>query len=210
MTVMTDLTRRAATYIGDHGWVQNRAEDEAGRVCVAGALRACADTDTERAVTLAILRARGRGEEWNDTAGRTREQVRQCLAATTVTEDDLTGMLGPNWRHMTALLARAERLTAGEHQRLAVDDNDDLRLARHIAQDLVAKHDRCAVPQIEIPPVGETLSGGVGDALWGLSTRDLIGQHGYTREDYTALTSAWAHVVGAAYPDDDIHGEGAR
>lgn len=119
MTVMTDLTRRAATYIGDHGWVQNRAEDDDGRVCIAGALRACADTDTDRAVTQAILRARGRGEDWNDQPGRTVGQVRDCLAASTVTECDLTGMLGPNWRHLMSMLRRAESLTAVERQRMS-------------------------------------------------------------------------------------------
>lgn len=202
MTVMTDLTSKAATYISDQGWLQNRMEDEAGRVCVAGALRACATTDTDRAVTLAVLRATGHGEEWNDAAGRTETEVLGYLAAATITDDDLTGLLGPNWRHMLDLLRRSEHLTSEERRGLSVGDTDDLRVARHVAQDLVAEHARAAVPHIEIPPLGETISGGLGDALWGLATRDLIGEHGYTREDYTALTSAWTRVAGPAHPDD--------
>lgn len=35
-----------------------------------------------------------------------------------------------------------------------------------------------------------------------LVVRDLIGQHGFTADDYRALTARWASVVGPVHPDD--------
>jgi hypothetical protein len=39
-------------------------------------------------------------------------------------------------------------------------------------------------------------------AVTALVLRHLIGRHGFTRDDYDALTRPWAKVIGPAHPDD--------
>ena len=42
-----------------------------------------------------------------------------------------------------------------------------------------------------------------GDAARAVALRDLIGQHGFTADDYRTITSLWSGVMGAAHPDDE-------
>lgn len=196
MTFVTDVTTHASAHLAAHGWIQNRMEDETGRVCLAGAVWACAADPTAAALTLAVLRAQGLGEEWNDAPERTEHEVRQRLATLTITESDLTRLIGPHWREVAAILRRAETLSGKEHQRLSVADSGDLWVARHVAQDRASERGRAAVAHIEIPPVRQAISGGIGDALWAVATSDLIGEGGYTRADSRLLMDAWTRVVG--------------
>jgi hypothetical protein len=47
-----------------------------------------------------------------------------------------------------------------------------------------------------------TAGDAAGAAALALAVRDLIGQHGFTRDYYDALTGPWALVVGRVHPDD--------
>ena len=42
----------------------------------------------------------------------------------------------------------------------------------------------------------------VGDAACALVVRDLIGQYGFTQEQYDLLTGPWRTVIGPIHPDD--------
>lgn len=195
MNTMASLTRHASAHIGTHGWLQYRMVDEAGRVCIRGAVAACAGNATEDALTMAVLRADGHGEDWNDMTGRTAREVRDYLAGAPVTDETLTEVLGPQWGEIAVLLQRADALTSKELRTLGPRDSDRLHRARHQADAAARDHGRTAVQHIETPPSGEPLSGAVGDAVRALAVRDLTGD-GFTREHYDILISAWTRAVG--------------
>ena len=75
-----DVLRKAADYIEVHGWVQGRPQ-EAGSVCVARAIRVCATGTRQFLEARApLLSALGMDHaldlpNWNDTPGRTAEEV---------------------------------------------------------------------------------------------------------------------------------------
>lgn len=195
MNAMASLTRHASAHMRVHGWLQYRMVDEDGRVCLRGAVAACAGNASEDALTMAVLRADGHGEEWNDTVGRTAREVRDYLAGASVTDETLTEVVGPQWEEIAVLLRRAETLTDAELRPLRQRESAALHGARCRADAVAREHGRTAVQHIETPPSGEPLSGGVGDAVRALSVRDLIGRD-YTREDYDILISAWTRAVG--------------
>ena len=200
---LTDLIRAAGRVVPVRGWIQNRAMDETGQVCVSGAVRVCAHTPAERSLALAVLRSRDHAEEWNDAPGRTLDEIEQYLAAAEVTPDDCQALLGPAAAHIETLLTRAAALPRDQQETLAGSGGDDLLLARSLAGDVAAERCRAAVPRIEVPPYEESATGGIGDAVWALATRDLIGTGGYTGDDYATLTRAWVDATGVeAHPDD--------
>lgn len=69
----------AAKYIEEHGWHQGSLSDAAGAVCLIGALSACGGGGSRQLYELLTGISHGLAE-WNDTPGRTPEEVIDLLA----------------------------------------------------------------------------------------------------------------------------------
>lgn len=97
---LTLVGRRASTLISKAGWIQDQMTGSNGELCIiAGAHeanRGAAPLGLSH-VLREILEANQRAESWNDTEGRTQEEVVGFLSGLTVTEDDLHSTFGPKW-----------------------------------------------------------------------------------------------------------------
>lgn len=66
----------AAQYIRDHGWCQHVTRDRQGRVCLSGALyRNAEEPDYTNAAYAVYALIKENLAEWNDTPGRTEQEV---------------------------------------------------------------------------------------------------------------------------------------
>lgn len=82
----------AADYIERHGWCQYIVEDNQGRVCIGGAISAAAsNSDQDDLYVYALVRLDKYLHSyklvpfWNDTPGRTKEEVIAALRAAAYT-----------------------------------------------------------------------------------------------------------------------------
>lgn len=112
------LPLKAAEYMAEHGWAQGTEKDDAGRVCLTGALRYCDPRPGDWLIARGVYRARGRAESWNDEKGRTADEVLSVLHAE-ITDADLADTFGPQWLEIVALVRRAAVLTPDEAKALA-------------------------------------------------------------------------------------------
>lgn len=91
-TIVSKL-RQAATYIKNHGWCQRLAEDDNGRVCLVGALSKVCNRNSSTYANIPDIRnvikklnpivMKSRSlVDYNDTIGRTKEQVIELLETT--------------------------------------------------------------------------------------------------------------------------------
>ncbi len=100
MTITTELTerlRQAAGYIKKDGWTSGTEQDSAGRVCLTGAVRLCSPQPGDAWIIRQVLRKINHAEQWNDTTGRTGDEVAAYLAAFEVTDVLLAETFGPDW-----------------------------------------------------------------------------------------------------------------
>lgn len=76
------ILRAAAQELRDHGWCQHEGEDEKGRHCALGAIGVVAGLGQyETATVLRIYLKTPYIGDWNDTPGRTQEEVIAALEA---------------------------------------------------------------------------------------------------------------------------------
>ena len=107
--------------------IKGTEQDDAGRVCLTGALRLCSPVPGDSYIAREVFRRRDRAEGWNDQNGRTADEVVAYLAATEITDEELADMFGPQWREIVALV----RAVSGATQQQIVD----LAAARAAARD---------------------------------------------------------------------------
>lgn len=175
----------AADKIEGH-WIQGRQRD-GDRMCLVGGLEACGLAPGEWLIARAVARRRGHGERWNDDRNRTEAEVLEWLrSAEPITETELADVFGPQWEQICALVLRAARLTPDEARQLVAA----VAAARDATRDAARVAARDAA------------RAAAGDAATALAVRDLIGQHGLTREHYDTLTRPWRETVGPVHPDD--------
>ena len=204
------LPALAAGYITEHGWTQGTEQDDAGRVCLTGALRLCSPVPGDSYIARGVFRRRGRAEGWNDEHGRTAGEVVAYLAATEITDEELAETFGPQWREIVALV----RAVSGATQQQIVDlaaaraaARDAARAAARdaawdAAQDAAWAAARDAAGDAVRDAAGAAAWAAAGAAAWALTTRDLISTNGYTQAHYDLLTGPWRQVMGPLHADD--------
>ena len=175
----------AAEKVEGH-WTQG-AMHHGDRMCLVGGLESCGLAPGEWLIARAVARHRGHGEPWNDTDGRTEDEVVVWLrTAEPITPDELAEVFGPQWEQVCALVLRAARLTPDKAKALGA--------ARGAAWD--------AARDAAWGAAWDAAWYAARDAAWALVIRDLIGQHGFTQDHYDTLTGPWRRVIGPVHPDD--------
>ncbi len=220
------LPAHAADLIDRVGWTQGTERDDAGRVCLTGALRYCDPQPGDWLIAREIFRAKGRAEGWNDASERTCNEVVELLRSTEITDAELAQTFGPSWETVVNLVHTAATITplqvldltaARDAARGAAWDaawdaawgaawaaaRDAARAAARDAARAAARDAaRAAARDAAWDAAWGAAWDAAWDAAWGAVTRDLIGQHGYTQEHYDTLTRPWREAVGRLHPDD--------
>lgn len=80
------ILRKAAQLLKERGWIQKKMQDEAGRMCMLGAVIAASDELRAKGSAVAgerleklMLETRLSVPSWNDVMGRTKEEVIEKL-----------------------------------------------------------------------------------------------------------------------------------
>ena len=119
--ITQDLNARiaaASRHLGERGWTQGAELDDAGQVCLNGAIRYCAPQNGDEYLVRAVLRHQGYDEEWNDDPQRTEDEVRDFLGSFAVTDSDLEETFGPYWVEMVQIIRQAATLTPCQVQHI--------------------------------------------------------------------------------------------
>lgn len=190
---------------GEH-WVKGSWGDGDG-MCLHGAIRHCSPVPGDAFLVEQVADRKGWGTRWNDDKATTWPQVRERLGHIEVTDADLAETLGPQWEHVVALVRRAAVLTDDEAQRLGAAwaaAREAAREAAEVAEIAAWYAARAAARAVaRVATHGFAARVAAGDAARALVVRDLIGQHGFTQENYDLLTGPWASVIGPVHPDDE-------
>jgi len=115
MSAATDdlrfLPAHAADLIDRVGWTQGTERDDAGRVCLTGALRYCNPQPGDWLLAREVFRAKGRAEGWNDASERTCNEVVELLRSTEITDAELAQTFGPSWETVVQLVHTTATIT---------------------------------------------------------------------------------------------------
>lgn len=207
---LVDLPRRAGDYIESHGWAQGEEVDDAGHVCLTGALRLCESHPGDWYIARVVFRRRFRAEEWNDDDERTAAEVIGYLRSpeAAITDDELAKVFGPQWRAVVAMVRSITGATPDQVARL--DATRDAAWAADRAAAWAAAWaanrgaTRGATRGADRDAAWAAAWDAAWDAAWALVVRDLISENGFTQEHYDLLTGPWAAVFGPAHPDDVV------
>jgi hypothetical protein len=217
------LPKSAAVYIAEHGWTQGTEVEADGKVCLTGALRLCSPVPGDSYLARAVLRRRGRAEDWNDRRGRTAGEVIGYLAETEISDDDLAQTFGPQWREIVDQVRAISGATPAQIERLGAAWGAARRgtawdaawgaawdAARDAARDAAWDAARDAAWDAAWGAAWDAAR----DAAWGaawvaasgaaraLPVRDLISKNGFTQEHYDILTGPWRKAIGPLHADD--------
>ena len=200
----------AAEYLRGHGWTQGTEQDVNGRACLTGALRLCSPIPGDSYIAREVFRRRGRAETWNDAADRTEDEVIDYLATTTITDDELATVFGPQWQEIIAQVRAVSGATPEQIEDLAAARaaawdaawGAAQAAARGAAWDAARAAARDAALGAAWDAAWDAARAAARDAALGLVTRDLIGTGTYTQEHYNLLTGPWRQVMGPLHADD--------
>ena len=160
-----------------------------------------------------VARVEGWGTRWNDTDGRTWDEVKaKVFDRAEIGPDRLEAVFGPQWAEIVALVRRAAVLTVDETARLGSvrlsASGPELYMAWSSARDATAlgpaRHAGSAAAMGGALGSDSEVWKAVGDAATALAIRDRIGQCDFTQERYDLLTRPWATVIGPVHPDDEM------
>jgi hypothetical protein len=207
---LTHVAREAAEWFNDHEWVQGQwGDSEKG--CLHQAVRVCDPQPGDGYIVSAVLTHLGYSTGWNDTAGRTRDEVLAVLASVSVTDAELEATFGPNWRGVVSVVRQSAALTPEQAQELDAARYAAWYAARHAAWAFAryaardaardaawdAARDAAwdAALDAALDAAWDAAWAAARDAAWGAAlatvARDLI-----TVEQYDILTGPWVSVVG--------------
>jgi hypothetical protein len=199
---LTPRLRLAANALREHGWTTGVERDNAGKMCLTGAVKYCAPRNGDEYIIREVLRKRDRAERWND-ADATEAEVIAYLDTAEITDAALYVTFGPQALEIVALIRRMYELTAGQWDALAAASQAASWTASWVASrdaswtaSLAASRDASRAASRDASWTASWT------ASWALSLRDLIGKHGFTQEHYDTLTGPWRKVVGKLHPDD--------
>ncbi len=223
------LPALASRYMAERGWTQGQEEDDDGRVCLTGALRLCSPVPGDYYIAREVFRHWEHAEVWNDTEGRTAEEVVWYLAATQITNYELSVVFGPQWHEITTLVRAICGLTQQQMADLAAAHTVASR-SEQIRADLAFSIAWGAALRARQAHVSAATASAVWEAAWdateelvltpnegymaapargairnsalALCTRHLIGTDKYTQEHYDLITGPWRKVVGPLHTDD--------
>jgi len=191
----------AAEKVEGH-WTQG-AMHHGDRMCLVGGLESCGLAPGEWLIARAVARHRGHGEPWNDTDGRTEDEVVVWLrTAEPITPDELAEVFGPQWEQVCALVLRAARLTPDKAKALGAARGTAWDAAWDAAWYAARGAAWDAARDAAWGAAWDAAWYAARDAAWALVIRDLIGQHGFTQDHYDTLTGPWRRVIGPVHPDD--------
>ncbi|MGL4241156.1 MAG: DUF6197 family protein [Beijerinckiaceae bacterium] len=204
-TVDPIIFRNAAKYIDAHGWTQGTEENEAGEVCLTGAIRKCASVPGDFALVREVLRKRGRAEDWNDEEA-TKTKVAKYLRTAEVTDADLADTFGPQWAEIVTFVRRVAVLNEGELEPVPAYREAAWAEAWAAAWDA----SRAAARDVMRDAAWAAAQEAARDAQWemswaaarALAVRDLIGQHDFTQAHYDTLTAPLRKSGITVHPDD--------
>ena len=217
MTHTIDLRPRlrlAAEALIEHGWTTGTERDDTGQMCLTGAVMYCAPQNGDEHIIREVLRKRDRAERWNDSYASGAEEVIGYLRTADITDADLIDTFGPQALEIVAQIRAMYGLKAEQWDRLAAPWNAAHGAARDAAWSAAHGAARVAAQDAAWSAARSAARNAAQVAAWNaaaaLSTRDLIGQHGYTQAHYDLLTGPWRKVVGKIHPDDEdlFEGEG--
>lgn len=220
---------KALARLDESGWVQGSMGSADHGVCLHGSFRYCDLRPGDPYILSAVFRARGQGEEWNDAAGRTVDEVRAALMVE-ITDADLESTFGPQWFEVVALIRRVAVLTAEEAGRVSAaraaawgaaqgaarfaawgaawgaarDAARDAAwgAARFAARDAAQDAAQGTAQGAARDAAQGTARGAAWDAAQALSVRDLVGRHGFKQEHYDTLTAPFRAAGITVHPDD--------
>lgn len=158
-------------------------------------------------IARAVFRKTARVEGWRGRPAITEDEILEQLQRTEITDLDLADTFGPQWDELVVLIRRAAKLTRTEENDLEAAQAFASRdLAWDASRDAGARAARRAAIRngdiyaaawgsvwLSVWPVYWRAAR---SAAWAVSTRDLIGQNGYTREHYDVLMGPWLSVIG--------------
>jgi hypothetical protein len=202
MNIYTQRLRAAATYMDEHGWTQGTEKNNAGQVCLTGAIRFCAPQNGDDYLIRAVLRHRNQAETWNDQNGRTDSEVLDILRTAEITDADLAEVFGPNWSDVVVLIRQCASLTADQVSRAhsawgtagAAARDAAWGTARGAAWDAAWDAARAAAWDAARAAALDTDWGtarAAALAAGAIIVKDLI-----TPEHFDILTAAWNTVIG--------------
>ena len=212
------------TLLGNSGerWVQRSWGDDTA-MCLHGAIRCCQPQPGDAHLIEQVAILRGWGTDWNDDSTTDWAQVRHLIVSgIEVTDADLAETFGPQWEQIVALVRRVAVLTTEEINRLSAawdaagDAAGDAAwvaawdAAGDAAWDAAGEAARASVGSTSWAAARAAAGAAAGDAAgdaaeavaWALAVRDLIGQHGFTQQQYDLLTQEWRNVIGPIHLDD--------
>lgn len=192
----------------DHGvrWIREWGDyrSPTGRTCLHGAIRFCQPLDAPLIGEVGRRFGFGtadndKAESWSEIYDRVPDVITDEMCETT---------FGPQWEHVIALVRQAGTLDDSQVDALADDIDEAAWWTARYAVKRAAQHGgrlRHAYPVAAIVDHSDSSSTLVIDGIvFALVYRDLIGQIGYTRAHYDALTAPWRRVVGPLHPDDEV------
>ena len=111
MNTLSSIPAAAADRLLEKGWLYGNWTDDDGHECLHQAVRMCAPQMGDGYVVSAWLTANGYPTGWNDTKGRTEDDVLYLLKGLDLTDEALEETFGPNWRAFVALMRLVAVLT---------------------------------------------------------------------------------------------------
>ncbi|MFI1942219.1 hypothetical protein ACH44C_34445 [Streptomyces purpureus] len=181
---LTARLRTAGTYMTEHGWTQGIEQNDLGQVCLTGAIRLCAPQTGDESLIRAVLRHQNRAEDWNDTDGRTADEVLSVLTTVEITDADLEATFGPQWAGVVCVVRQAATLTAKQAETIYVA----WAAAGDATWDAAWGAARAATLATWAARDARAAAGG--------AARAEVVRHLITPEQYNALTAPWR----AAFP----------
>ena len=205
-------------------WIQGWGEwDSDGPTCLHGAIRSCHPQPGDAYLIEQIGNKYGFGTRFNDENDW--DTINQWLGSSPeITDEMCESTFGPQWREVIAFV-RSESTIAPDQVELLNAAWDAAQgaawgaawdAAWDAAQGAARGAARGAAWDAARGAAWDAAQGAARgaardaaweaawDAAFALSTRDLIGQHGYTREHYDKLAGPWASVMGPVHPDDEV------
>ncbi len=116
---LRDEMKSVVANLQQREWIQG-TEQRGEAVCAHGAVMTCQGLRPgDQWIIRAVMRAKGVTESWNDTNGRTKQEVYAHMSLIEVTDQDLADTFGPSWRLVVAVIRRSAVLTADEAKDMA-------------------------------------------------------------------------------------------
>ena len=199
----------------EHGdkWIQGSWSGEDNKMCLHQGIRVCQPRKGDAFIIEQVAGAQGWGTVWNDDAGRTFDDVKQTLVEhREIFPFELEAVFGPQWSPIVDLVRSAAALTYEQAESLNAAEGAALNAAWAAAEGAAREAAREAARIAALNAIRSAAWNAAGaapgaapvDAAQALVIRDLIGQHGFTQDQYNLLTGPWASVIGPVHPDDEV------